>query len=71
VLLAHGLNGGVGQRIEHPVACACAYDEVVRERSNVLDVEQQDVLRLLAFESLYDRMSEIKRVQFSPLGFRA
>jgi hypothetical protein len=66
MLLPDGFQRGLGQRIQHTIARAGAQDEVIRERGDILYVEQQNILRFLRLKRTYDLMRQFKSVQASP-----
>lgn len=67
MLRACCLESRLSEGIQHPIAGPRAQNEEVRERSNVPDVQEQDVFALLGFQGLDDRMCQFNSVQMSPL----
>lgn len=68
VLLSHFLQYGIGQCIEHAVAGAGAYHEVIGKRNDVFQVDQNDVFTLFIFEGVDDFTGKVECVQNSPLN---
>jgi hypothetical protein len=64
--LMHGVDGGVGEGVEHAVAGTGTQYEVVGEGCDVLDVEQENVLAFFIFERVDNGMCQFKCVQKSP-----
>jgi len=56
-----------GERVEHPVACAVANDEIICKRRDVFDVEKQDVFTLFVLQGGDNFMCKFECVQISPL----
>lgn len=69
IFLADVVHGGAGERVQHAVAGAGADDEIVGERNDVFQVQQDDVFPFFIFKGVYDFTSEFKCVQMSPHGF--
>ena len=57
----------VCQRVQHAIAGAGTDHEVISERNNFLNVDQDDILALFIFEGIYDFTCEFERIQESPL----
>ena len=68
VIFLRRFQHGFGERIQHAVAGAVAYYEVVSKRCDIFDVEQQDVFALFVLQGVNDFMSQLECVQVSPLS---
>jgi len=68
VVLADGFVHALGERVEHTVAGAVADDEVIGERSYILDVDQQDVFAFFIFQGIDDGAGKFESFQVSPHG---
>lgn len=66
IVLLGRFEHSFGKGIQHPVAGAVAYDEIVGERCDILDVEKQDVFTLFVLQGGDDLMSKFECVQRSP-----
>ena len=60
------IDGGIGERIQHAVACTGADDEIVGKRGNAFKVEQDNIFPFFIFERVDDLTGNIKRIQGSP-----
>lgn len=67
VFLFGCLQHPFGKGVEHTVTGAIANDEIICKRSNVFDVEKQDVFALFVLQGGDDFMCKIECVQISPL----
>jgi hypothetical protein len=70
MFLVNRLHRRLCKCIQHAVTRARAQDEIIGERGNFLDIQEQDILALPGFERLDDRMSKFKCVQTSPLALQ-
>jgi hypothetical protein len=66
IVLFGGFEHRFGERIEHAVAGAIADDEIISERCDVFDVEEQDVFTLFVLQGGDDFMCKFECVQISP-----
>ncbi len=66
MLCADRFLNGISQGIQHAITGAGAENKIIGKRCNFLDIEQENVLALLFFESVDDSMCEFKRIQSSP-----
>lgn len=66
VVVFHGFEHALGERVQHAVAGAVADDEIVGKCRDILDVEEQDVLSLFVFQGFDDLMCKVECVQVSP-----
>ena len=66
VLAPHGLQRRVRQCVQHAVASARTQHEVVCERSDFLDIQQQNGFSLFGLQGSNDRASKLQCVQMSP-----
>jgi hypothetical protein len=66
VILLGGFKHAFGERIQHAVAGAIADDEIISERCDVFDVEEQDVFTLFVLQGGDDFMCKFECVQISP-----
>jgi len=55
-----------GKRVQHAVAGAIAYDEIIGKCCDILDVEEQNILALFVLQGVDDLMCKFECVQFSP-----
>ena len=55
-----------GKGVQHAVTGAVANDEIICKRSDLPDVEEQDVLGYFVFQGFDDLMCKFESVQFSP-----
>jgi hypothetical protein len=65
---AHIIDGGVGERVEHPVAGAAANNKIVGKRDNPFQVNQDNIFTLFVFKGVYNFTGKFKCVQVSPHG---
>ncbi len=59
---------GIGERIEHTVAGACAKDEIIGKGYDVFQFDQDDVFSLFVFQGIHDFTGKFESVQGSPHG---
>jgi hypothetical protein len=57
----------LGKRVQHAITGAVAQDEIIGERGDFLDVEEQDVLGFFIFQGFDDLMGKFESFQVSPL----
>ena len=68
VVFFQGFEHAFGERVQHTVAGTVADDEIIGKRSDILDVEQQNVFALFVLQGFDDFMGKIESVQVSPHG---
>lgn len=66
VVLLGRLEDGLGKRIQHAVAGAVAEHKIIGKRSDVFDVEKQDVFALSVLQGGDNFMCKFECVQISP-----
>jgi len=67
VIFLRRFQHGFGERGQHAVAGAVAYNEIISKRCDIFDVEKQDVFTLFVLQGIDDFMREFECVQVSPL----
>ena len=63
---SNSFQGGFSQGVKHPVAGSCAQDKVIRERSDRLQIKQEDIFGLFGFQRADNCVREFECVQHSP-----
>jgi hypothetical protein len=62
------VNNDIGKRVDHTVAGAGTYNEIVCKRDDLLQVYQNYVFAFFVFKRVYNFTSKFECVQVSPHG---
>ena len=60
----------IRQGIHHAVAGGGADDKVIREGSNLFNIQQENIFTFFIFQGIYNGMRKFKCIQRSPLCIR-
>lgn len=63
MFLAHIFQYRIGQRVQHAVAGAGAQHEIIGERNNIFEIEQDDIFAFFIFERVDEFTSKIECIQ--------
>ena len=67
VLCMRFFDHPIGQGIQHAVAGGGADDKVIREGSNLFDIQQDNIFPFFIFKGIDNGTGKFKRIQMAPL----